>query len=127
MKRLLAVILILAFVVALAGCYDSTPYDEGDLEIEHEKAYREGYEEGYAEGYEAGQLSILESEDRSSSASRSSNTFPGEDETEPMYYVTRTGKCFHRKNGCSYTPFKWYYDRDEAISDGYRPCSKCNP
>ena len=127
MRKLLAVVMVLAVALTFVGCYDPTPYDEGDLEMEREKAYKEGYEDGYAEGYEAGQLSILESEDYSASTTRSTNPFPGEDETEPMYYVTRTGKCFHRRGGCSYTAIAWFKTREEAIAAGYSPCSKCNP
>ena len=47
-------------------------------------------------------------------------------EEEGVYYITRTGSCFHRR-GCQYSPYKWYATREEAIAAGYSACSKCKP
>ena len=123
MKKIFA--LFVAAVLLLAvGCYDPTPYDSEDLEDEfdrgHESGYSDGYNDGYREGIEAGQLSILEADDAAlSEIPRSS---------EYNYFVTKSGKCFHLPS-CQYRDkaVYWYKTREEAIADGYRPCSKCNP
>ena len=128
MKKVCALILAV-LVIVLAGCYDSTPYDGADIEIEREKAYRDGYDDGYAEGFEAGQLSIIEAEEPALPAPTVDIFAPSRtvSESEGQYYVTRTGECFHKKNGCQYEPYIWYATREEAIADGYSPCSRCNP
>lgn len=46
---------------------------------------------------------------------------------ENTVYVTRTGKKFHRA-GCRYLRYSsMAINRDEAIREGYTPCSVCDP
>jgi hypothetical protein len=44
-----------------------------------------------------------------------------------IVYITKTGKKYHR-SGCSYLKNSCIkIDKAKAISQGYTPCSKCNP
>lgn len=104
-------------------------YDAGFAEGE-----AEGYDKGLSDGWEFGYSSGVEDgkkQSGSSSGTRSSsNGSPTPSRTVPQsqgkYFVTRNGKCFHRKS-CQYNPYEWYATREDAIADGYSPCSKCDP
>ena len=41
-------------------------------------------------------------------------------------YITDSGSKYHRE-WCSYLKSKNIIDKDEAIEQGYEPCSRCNP
>lgn len=41
-------------------------------------------------------------------------------------YVTRTGECYHR-DGCSYLKSRIPISLENAVSSGYRACSRCHP
>lgn len=44
-----------------------------------------------------------------------------------VVYITHTGSKYHRSS-CSYLDkSKIAIDKDDAINEGYEPCSKCNP
>lgn len=45
---------------------------------------------------------------------------------DTIVYITRTGECYHRA-GCSSLKSKIETTLQQAVSDGYRACSKCNP
>lgn len=45
---------------------------------------------------------------------------------DTVVYVTATGECYHR-SGCSYLKSRIETTLEEAIDDGYRRCSRCNP
>lgn len=50
-----------------------------------------------------------------------------QEEIENVVYITDTGSKFH-SSGCQYLYNSSHeIDRDEAIAEGYSPCSKCNP
>lgn len=133
MRKIIALALVLILVL-FAGCNDDTPYDNADIEdayykgyseglsesVVYEDAYQDGYDEGYSDGWNAGYDSCMGEESEPNSAPRS---VP---EAQGHFFITRTGKCFHAP-GCQYEPYAWYKTREDAIADGYSPCSKCNP
>jgi len=41
-------------------------------------------------------------------------------------YITKTGECYHIE-GCSYLKSSIPISLEDAISKGYRPCSRCKP
>ena len=43
-----------------------------------------------------------------------------------IVYITNTGSKYHRA-GCSYLKSKKAITKEQAISQGYSPCSRCNP
>lgn len=43
-----------------------------------------------------------------------------------IVYITNTGSKYHRA-GCSYLKSKKAITKEKAISQGYSPCSRCNP
>lgn len=46
---------------------------------------------------------------------------------DTIVYVTKTGECYHA-DGCScLRKSKIETTLQEAVDDGYRPCSKCKP
>lgn len=45
---------------------------------------------------------------------------------DTIVYVTNTGECYHRR-GCSYLKSKNKIELEDAVDDGYRACSRCNP
>lgn len=45
---------------------------------------------------------------------------------DTLVYVTRTGECYHR-DGCSYLKSRIEITLEDAVNQGYRPCSRCNP
>ena len=48
-------------------------------------------------------------------------------ENDPIVYITKTGKNYHRE-GCPYTKYTKIKIRlSEAKRKGYTPCSKCKP
>ena len=68
------------------------------------------------------QLSAKSSSATSSSGSTSSGT-----STSYTVYITNTGSKYHR-SGCSYLRQSSHaIDKNSAISQGYTPCSRCNP
>lgn len=50
-----------------------------------------------------------------------------EDKQDQTVYITRTGKCYHRAGCSSLRRSKIPIKKSEAIAEGYRPCSRCNP
>lgn len=48
------------------------------------------------------------------------------DNGDTVVYITRTGECYHN-DGCSYLKSKIEISLSEAVSAGYRPCSRCHP
>ncbi len=48
------------------------------------------------------------------------------DNGDTIVYVTRTGECYHN-SGCSYLKSKIEITLSDAVSRGYRPCSRCHP
>lgn len=49
-----------------------------------------------------------------------------ETSNETIVYITNTGSKYHRAS-CSYLKSKSTITKEKAISQGYSPCSKCNP
>lgn len=47
-------------------------------------------------------------------------------EKTEIVYVTNTGSKYHRA-GCSYLKSKKSITKEQAISQGYSPCNRCNP
>lgn len=45
---------------------------------------------------------------------------------ESIVYITKTGECYHIA-GCSYLKSSIPISLEDAISKGYRPCSRCKP
>lgn len=45
---------------------------------------------------------------------------------ETIVHVTKTGECYHTSK-CSYLKSDIPITLSEAVKNGYRPCSKCNP
>lgn len=45
---------------------------------------------------------------------------------EAIVYITNTGSKYHRA-GCSYLKSKNAITKEDAILQGYSPCSRCNP
>ena len=41
-------------------------------------------------------------------------------------YVTKTGECYHRSN-CSYLKSSISISLQDAVNNGYRACTRCNP
>lgn len=62
------------------------------------------------------------------STKTSSNSQSASTDTSSSYtvYITNTGSKYHR-DGCSYLKSKTAIDKNDAIAQGYTPCSKCNP
>ena len=50
----------------------------------------------------------------------------GTDLTEEIVYITNKGTKYHR-SGCSYLKSSNPITKKDAISQGYSPCSRCNP
>lgn len=48
------------------------------------------------------------------------------DDTTQIVYITNTGSKYHRA-GCSYLKSKKAITKEQAVSQGYSPCSRCNP
>ncbi len=48
------------------------------------------------------------------------------DNGDTIVYITKTGECYHN-TGCSYLKSKIEISLSEAVSAGYRPCSRCHP
>lgn len=49
-----------------------------------------------------------------------------ETSNETIVYITNTGSKYHRAS-CSYLKSKNAITKEKAISQGYSPCSRCNP
>jgi hypothetical protein len=53
-------------------------------------------------------------------------TFSIDVKADYTVYVTKTGECYHIE-GCSYLKSSIPISLEDAISRGYRPCSRCKP
>lgn len=83
------------------------------------EAYEEGYEDGYYEGYTKGLARGRRLGSRTTTPALTQDTV--------TVYVTRTGEKYHRSS-CSYlSQSKIAISLEEAIEDGYTPCSRCDP
>ena len=109
-----------------------TGYDEG-----HTQGYGEGYEDGkeegesygygsgYDDGYDEGYTVGYQEARKSVSSSSSSYSTP--QESTVTVYITATGEKYHRL-GCQYLSKSCYsISLSNARSQGYTPCSRCNP
>ena len=87
------------------------------------EGYEEGHEAGYDEGYTAGYNDAIDY------ANEWINNHYGDGKDEyysQTVYVTDTGDCYHEE-WCSYLKSKHPVTLQQAINQGYRPCSYCNP
>lgn len=93
---------LFAVLLLLSGCVSSGTHEKEVAEAQ-EAGYEEGYNDGYGDGYAAA-LGI-----------------------EDPVYVTLTGTKYHR-SWCSHLDSsKILMSRLSAFSQGYTPCSACNP
>ncbi len=79
----------------------------------------------------AGCLSVCgswaESATRDSIHTKNGTTVPFYLENAGLYFVTKTGYCYHYGVGCDQSKYIRYINPLEAVRLGYRPCSKCDP
>lgn len=97
-------------------------YEQGS-EIGQNVGASVGYEDGYDEGYTAGYNDAIDY------ANEWINNHYGDGKDEyysQTVYVTDTGDCYHEE-WCSYLESKHPVTLQQAINQGYRPCSYCNP
>ena len=91
-------------------------YEDGQEEGES-NGYGSGYDDGYADGYQDAQQSV----------SSSGFSYSAPQESTVTVYITATGEKYHRL-GCQYLSKSCYsISLSSARSQGYTPCSRCNP
>ena len=127
----IAVLLILSIIIFAWGCFNGkSQYNEG-----HDSGYSQGYDEGYedgytnghAVGYTDGRKSVPWSDNNSSSTYSSGSSSYSSEPQSYTVYITKTGEKYH-SYGCQYLRQSCIaIDKDDAIAQGYSPCSKCNP
>lgn len=148
MKKLVSIILIVALLVSggiwgynhvqdlIAESYESgydAGYDNG-REAGYRQGKKDGYTDGHAEGYTEGQESALKSQSGSSSGGNYTSQSSGGSSSSSLsagYYIGNANTGVFHYPGCSYLPEQQnrvvFYSRSSAISQGYTPCSHCNP
>lgn len=91
-----------------------------------EKAHLEG-EKGILE-QQLQEASSKQSSQTKSTTSETTSSKSSSSSTTNSYtvYVTNTGSKYHR-SGCSYLRSQIAMDKNNAISQGYTACSRCNP
>ena len=122
---------------AYAEGYDSG-YAEGQT-IGQDEGYENGYDVGYDRGYDVGlDIGSTNGYDEGYTAGYNAaidyanewiNNHYGDGKDEyysQTVYVTDTGDCYHEE-WCSYLESKHPVTLQQAINQGYRPCSYCNP
>ena len=83
---------------------------EGKKSVDTSAAYNNGYNQGYSDG-----------------AASAGQSYQPEQTTSYTVYITATGSKYH-SYGCSYLRNSCYsIDINDAIAQGYTPCSRCNP
>lgn len=83
------------------------------------EAYEEGYDDGYYEGYTKGLARGRRLGGRTTTPALTQDTV--------TVYVTRTGEKYHRSSCPNLGQSKMAISLEEAIDDGYTPCSRCDP
>ena len=136
MRRILFLAFSLVFLFFFCSC--SPVYSDRSvqqIQQSYSDGYSAGYEEGRSSGYEAGH-SAGYNEGFQSALSQSASSFvPTVNQSEQhsssssssTVYITENGEKYHA-DGCSYTAnSKIPISKDDAISRGYTPCSRCKP
>lgn len=83
---------------------------EGKKSVDTSAAYNNGYNQGYSDG-----------------AASAGQSYQSEQTSSYTVYITATGSKYH-SYGCSYLRNSCYsIDINDAIAQGYTPCSRCNP
>lgn len=125
MKKLLLLFLSLTIILSFSSCVTEedlqNKYDEGytvGYDEGYDKGFKEGRHEGYKAGYDVGYDDADESDDTSDDDGES-NSY--------TVYVTNYGKKYHRSGCGSLYSSCHEISIDDAISQGYTPCERCNP
>ncbi len=132
---LVALIIGIIFSAYLVNNKIQTTYDEA-YEIGHESGFNEGYDTGYNVGYNSGHsdgffegLFTDTTTQETTSTDSALNSYSYEEEATDKQsitvYITKTGSKYH-KDGCQYlSQSKIPITLQDAIDQGYTPCSKC--
>lgn len=124
MKKLTYLILILALFTILCYAQDKV-YQRDDSKLYSGELYGKyvTVEETIVNTYNSGKAESLSSDYVPSSSAKVLSSVNGND---PIVYVTRTGKCYHR-GSCSYLRKSKIPIRLSKARKRYRPCSRCRP
>lgn len=153
MKRFILLLLCLVFSFSLCSCGISDQLQEARQEG-YDSGYKDGYaagaEDGYSDGYADG---LRDGVDKGAEAAYSEGYKDGRNDkqaslaglftsaststsstaSEPNYILNTNTKKFHYPDCSSVDDMKEsnkiYFTgtRDEAVSQGYVPCKRCNP
>lgn len=129
--RISFVILVLLFTL-LCVLFSSRSYRNG-YTVGEEAGYSAGKEDGYKNGQRDGYRSGYADNFRNRSSSPAPSTGTGTPRDTAIsdgYIGNKKTKKYHLST-CSYLPDKWnqvsFDSSAEAESQGYKPCSHCNP
>lgn len=151
MKRFILLLLCLVFSFSLCSCGISDQLQEARQEgydSGYEDGYAAGAEDGYSDGYADG---LRDGVDKGAEVAYSEGYKDGRNDkqaslsglftsdstsstaSEPNYILNTNTKKFHYPDCSSVDDMKEsnkiYFTgtRDEAVSQGYAPCKRCNP
>lgn len=123
-----------------SACKELRTELENDIKGARKEAYSEGYEVGYGRGYNTGydhgsfapeygggsfepsSNSNVALWDSSSDIEDTFDTVPG---NSAVVWVTSRGKKYHTSSNCGNMKYAHSISLEEAIDQGYGPCSKC--
>lgn len=116
-KRLRIIVFALAvLLIGLGVCaFIAINHYNAEASIQYELGYQDGKEAANAETQNDSSYTTNDTEEADHSNNASNDTV----------YVTDTGSCYHQA-GCSYLRSSSHaISLEEAIDEGYEPCSRC--
>ncbi|MFH1905357.1 MAG: hypothetical protein ABIK53_07555 [bacterium] len=124
MKKLIYLILIITLFTTLCYAQDRV-YQWDDSKLHSGELYGKyvTVEGTIVNTYNSGKAESLSSDYVPSSATRVSSDA---NRNDPIVYVTRTGKCYHR-DSCSYLRKSKIPMKLSEARKLYRPCKRCKP
>lgn len=124
--------IVVLFSILLCVLFSSRSYRNG-YTVGEEAGYSAGKEDGYKDGQRDGYRSGYADNFRNRSSSPATSTGTGTPRDTAIsdgYIGNKKTKKYHLST-CSYLPDKWnqvsFDSSTEAESQGYKPCSHCNP